>query len=1400
MIFNIIMLANYVSGNDILNFIRNPFVIAIILLLTGAWTGYITNDLAIKMLFKQYGFKKFKIGGVILNTRGQLEDSISELVEREIINTESIKRQLSKPEVNEKILEVVEDFFLTISYKHIEDVQLKDLNGFEETLSKVMIFIEEYLEENITEIVEIVGVNVKVVDVLSEKQISNFTNFLVEMISKELKKNNLVKDLIHKFYYANGDVQLNAFINKETLNVFKKNVLDIVDNLMGVVQKKYSRNIVSVFKKIYKDEKIQTLITDIEKAINNKSLDNFINTKSLNTLIGMFEKYLHTNESEVTIELLIESAIDTLKRLDKPFITLFSDKVKYYVMDLIKEQLPSVIDRIIAIVHENSIAFEVMIEDVIDEAISDKKTVKRTILSAVRKYLLDNITKKYDIVTKVIDYLESVDIEDLSFNITEKVIEYLTNKNISDFVVELDTYVEEYDVISSKLHGVLQGLVTKDKKIFSKVDLSGITVGEIKNVKINDFIYKNVVKFLESDFYESESTLNFIHKFIDNYFDKFTSHPINYYISENLLEDISIKANIQINDFFYDNKDKISEKMNKKISFYVKHKSLVDVLDMNKISPDNISEFVKAITSSASVAVSKIKELTTYDLITYGKESKELHTKTSNAIMSFIDSSLGSLIEGRIKAIVKQNLKKLSNEEILELMQDFMGRRLKPLTYLGALLGAIVGVLIGFPTGAYENGLTPYSMGYNVIIFAILGYLTNVTALFFIFRPYKPLFKMKFAQGIIIKQIPVFAKTMGKMVTEHLITEESINSLLIDNEFKMKHDFYTLVSDNDYNTVRQFLIDSKPNSIKIMTDLMRSYLDTNFEMLNTKFITTISEMKLDKLNSDNYIDQVNMIIKKALLSISGDFDAPNISVNTIGDVYKVVASGKLTENIEKLYTNAIEKLFNVESEVIVGKFIFYIDQFLDAKLDHKLQRYFSYQKFENSLEGLLNSLASSVLKGKSRVYIEKIISEKLIHVQETNTFGELFDGKLVEVISQKAIDYSVKIEEKIKEIISAHHLKLYNAIRLKIKENLGLIQMIGYTAVDGDELLKDIILRLVTQSIPEFIHFRMSNYYDILYSQIDTFKQRSIGSFNMNIDFDTVFEYTEEVIVKKDFIGIVNKVLKVNQDKYESATLSNILELLDVYSFKDLTLRFENELEFIVNSFEKDIEGFSNVTYSNLADLTEQIITKEIFKIKIDKLLYGLDKKDFKKIVSNTIEVMEHNKFIDDSIDYSTKKFISWVEDKSIPEVLDIEELKISLDNSFSKILNSPSLDDDIKVVVSKVVDELISSFSWLIEDKTKDIILDFSINSLFETISKHLLGLLNAVDFKEATEFQINSMEPKKIKKLFDSFASSYFRKLELYGLIGGVFAIYPVVVFSLSTYLAVAVKDKVGKKEIAK
>ena len=52
-------------------------------------------------------------------------------------------------------------------------------------------------------------------------------------------------------------------------------------------------------------------------------------------------------------------------------------------------------------------------------------------------------------------------------------------------------------------------------------------------------------------------------------------------------------------------------------------------------------------------------------------------------------------MQGQLSRLAEDQIQQLSKEEMLKLVQDLMGRELKPLNYLGAGMGAVAGATVG---------------------------------------------------------------------------------------------------------------------------------------------------------------------------------------------------------------------------------------------------------------------------------------------------------------------------------------------------------------------------------------------------------------------------------------------------------------------------------------------------------------------------------------------------------------------------------------------------------------------------------------------------------------------------------------------------------------------------------
>ena len=105
---------------NILFWIIPPFI--------GAVIGYVTNAIAIKMLFrplKEIRISRFRLPftpGILPRERRKLADSIGRMIEQELLTIDVLRERLAKPEVSEKIGTAVGDYTEQLFKRPLEEI------------------------------------------------------------------------------------------------------------------------------------------------------------------------------------------------------------------------------------------------------------------------------------------------------------------------------------------------------------------------------------------------------------------------------------------------------------------------------------------------------------------------------------------------------------------------------------------------------------------------------------------------------------------------------------------------------------------------------------------------------------------------------------------------------------------------------------------------------------------------------------------------------------------------------------------------------------------------------------------------------------------------------------------------------------------------------------------------------------------------------------------------------------------------------------------------------------------------------------------------------------------------------------------------------------------------------
>ncbi len=167
----------------------------ILLPLVGAFIGYTTNLIAVKMLFrprKKINILGIKIQGLLPKRKEELALAIGEVVEKELLNSGDVSSVFKGRNIERKIAEVVENSFsnlrLNINLPLFGDISflLRD---------KLREFLKEFLLTNShiisRELSSMVDENLKIKELVTEKIINlnldKLEKIILKVAGKELK-------------------------------------------------------------------------------------------------------------------------------------------------------------------------------------------------------------------------------------------------------------------------------------------------------------------------------------------------------------------------------------------------------------------------------------------------------------------------------------------------------------------------------------------------------------------------------------------------------------------------------------------------------------------------------------------------------------------------------------------------------------------------------------------------------------------------------------------------------------------------------------------------------------------------------------------------------------------------------------------------------------------------------------------------------------------------------------------------------------------------------------------------------------------------------------------------------------------------------------------------------------
>lgn len=417
--------------------------------------------------------------------------------------------------------------------------------------------------------------------------------------------------------------------------------------------------------KALKDDKIKAKFNEVAKEkINQVINSNSTLEESLKNTLG--ENYYALKGN--MIDNIAKTILESIQEEE------FKNKVKFYIVDSIKERLNKEPEKIIDFINSNKFR-EVIINTLEEEKTRD--IIGKALLKEVKTLGKEDLTIEEVIPENIKPYIE----------------EYV--KSQKDTLVDIIKNLLRDDEISHKIKSAINDNIPSIVSMF----LSG------------DVIYGKLVSLVDKSLSEEENkeyicdaALAFVHESMK----KKVSDVINTVgeeklevISDALGDKISKKLNTE------ENIDSIISKLNCKISSFNSYEEIIKVLfnDYENILIDNIDSMISQIVNNNQLSggISKIIEKVfdkflqnSLNYICYNKQNLE------NSIMSILDNLYNDFVENKsakvleivdISSIVEEQINAFEVDYAEEIIIGIANKELKAITWLGALLGGILGIL-----------------------------------------------------------------------------------------------------------------------------------------------------------------------------------------------------------------------------------------------------------------------------------------------------------------------------------------------------------------------------------------------------------------------------------------------------------------------------------------------------------------------------------------------------------------------------------------------------------------------------------------------------------------------------------------------------------------------------------
>lgn len=420
-------------------------------------------------------------------------------------------------------------------------------------------------------------------------------------------------------------------------------------------------------------------------------------------------------------------------------------------------------------------------------------------------------------------------------------------------------------------------------------------------------------------------------------------------------------------------------------------------------------------------------------------------------ILEALSEAAVTHLSGVLSRLAEREIRALDRDALLRLVEELMGRELKPLNYLGAGMGALAGATLGTALAvgvpaAGSPGMLAAVLAGKTAVFGAVGYGTNCAAVKGLFWPYEPLCGIEMLQGVIPKQKARFAHGMGRLVEQYVIHPGVLQEALAQLDARAESIAARLAADAAvWRTAASELAAARKGISRALLRLCSS-----------------REIGWDRLP-----EQLGEVPLSALLRGAR---RPEIAA--------------LLPELERLADRALHSSTPLGQVLPAARVGAHFRAFLSAReLPDLAEAAERVLHREESLTGILGAERARTLQEK----LEAGAAAALIHPERRARIA----GRAASFLAAKAPSlvprreavsglFQLLIEEVPRALLEKQGA-ITEALQSRILSRLRPVQVLGYGMLDGDDLTARVVDRLLRDKLPRFLSDRREALEDLFW-------------------------------------------------------------------------------------------------------------------------------------------------------------------------------------------------------------------------------------------------------------------------------------------------------------------------------